>query len=306
MIVRSTVIAATLLALSGSLLVHTASAEDPKDKSLTEQAREQAAARLRDLREAEKAAREKLREAEQKVKEAEQQLKSAAADAKHAAEKAVSDAKRALKAAELEASAAGTRTMQAIRALQRDGKQNLDATLETAQAKAHAATDKVAGKAAELKADVAEAAAQARDEAEGAAEQAGAEVKRVQGMVGEIARDALGASNEHALRKQARRSAWRRMSGRVERPRDVPPAVREELRRHAQRIARLRRIRLVATEQSDRDSVARVDKLVARENARHEKRLPALWDAAGARKGGGEDEEHDPAEEAAEDEEEQP
>jgi hypothetical protein len=301
MIVRSALIAAAVVAMSGLLFVHTASAEEPKDKSLTEQAREQGAARLRELREAEKAAREKLREAEQKVKEAEQQLKSAAADAKQAAEKAVSDAKRALQAAKLEASAAGTRTIQAVRALQKEGK----ATLETAEAKAQATTDKVAGKAAELKADVVEAAAQARDEAEGAAEQAGAKVKHMQGLVGEIARDALGASNEQALRKQARRSAWRRMAGHVERPRDVPPAVREELRRHAQRIARLRRIRLVATEQSDRDSVARVDKLVARENERHEKRLPALWDAAGARKGG-EAEEQDPAEEAAEDDEEQP
>jgi hypothetical protein len=275
MIVKSAVIAAAVVAMSaisGSLLIHTARAEDPKDKSLTERAREQGAARLRELQEAEKAALEKLSEAEQKVKEAEKQLQSAAADAKQAAEKAVRDAKRALQAAET---------------------------------KARAATDKGVGKAAELKADVVEAATQARDEAEGAAEEAGAKVKHMRGLVGEIARDALGASDQHAVRKQARRSAWRRMSGHVERPRDVPPAVREELRRHAQRIARLQRIRIVATEQNDRDSVARVDKLVARENARHEKRLPALWDAAGARKGG-EDEEQEPAEQVAEDEEEQP
>jgi hypothetical protein len=265
MIVRSAVIAAMLLATSGTLLARTASAEEPTDKSLTDQAREQAAARLRELREAERTARQKLREAEQQVKDAERQLKAAAADAKQAAEKAVSDAKRALQAAKLEASAAGTRTIQALREAQREGKQNLDTTLETAHAKAHAATDAVAGKAAELKADVAQAAAQARNEAEGAAEQAGETVRHMQGMVHQIARDAVGATGEHVLRKQARRSAWRRFAGRVERPRDVPPAVREELRRHAQRIARLRRIRLVATEQNDRESVARVDALEARE-----------------------------------------
>jgi hypothetical protein len=307
MIIRSAMIAATaLLALSGSIAASTASAEDPKDKSLTEQAREQSAARLRELQEAERTARQKLRDAEQQVKEAEQQLKSAAANAKQAAEKAVSDAKRALQAAKLEASAAGTRTLQAIRALQKEGKQSLDATLETAHAKAHAATDEVAGKAAELKADVAEVAAQARDEAEGAAAQAGETVRHMKGMVHQIARDAVGATGENVLRKQARRSAFRRLAGRVERPRDVPPSVREELRRHAQRIARLRRIRFVATEQNDRESVTRVDALVARENARHEGRLPQLWDAAGKRLKGAEDEEQEPADEAAEDEEEQP
>jgi len=306
MIVRSAVIAAALLVMSGWLAARPASAEEPKDKSLTEQAREQGAARLRELQEAERTARQKLRDAEQQVKEAEQQLKSAAADAKQAAEKAVGDAKRALQAAKLEASAAGTRTIQAIRALQKEGKQSLDATLETAHAKAHAATDEVAGKAAEIKADVAQAAADARNEAEGAAQQAGETVRHMKGMVHQIARDAVGATGENVLRKQARRSAFRRLAGRVEQPRDVPPSVREELRRHAQRIARLRRIRFIATEQNDRESVARVDALVARENARHEKQLPQLWETAGKRLKGAEDEEHDPADEAAEEEEEQP
>ena|SRR5436190_19326167 len=52
-----------------------------------------------------------------------------------------------------------------------------------------------------------------------------------------------------------------------------PPdeALKQELRRHAERTARLERIKAVATEAKDNDSVEKAKKLLEKENARHEK-----------------------------------
>lgn len=46
-------------------------------------------------------------------------------------------------------------------------------------------------------------------------------------------------------------------------------ALKEELRRHAERVARIERIKSVATDAKDTDSGARATKLLAKENARH-------------------------------------
>jgi hypothetical protein len=48
-------------------------------------------------------------------------------------------------------------------------------------------------------------------------------------------------------------------------------AMREELRRHARRMARLARVRELAETAKDADSTARADKLIAREAERHER-----------------------------------
>jgi hypothetical protein len=48
-------------------------------------------------------------------------------------------------------------------------------------------------------------------------------------------------------------------------------ALKEELRRHAERVARIERIRSVATDAKDADSGARATKLLAKENGRHDK-----------------------------------
>jgi hypothetical protein len=47
-------------------------------------------------------------------------------------------------------------------------------------------------------------------------------------------------------------------------------ALKEELRRHAERVARLERIKSVATDAKDADSGARATKLLAKENGRHD------------------------------------
>jgi hypothetical protein len=48
-------------------------------------------------------------------------------------------------------------------------------------------------------------------------------------------------------------------------------AMKEELKRHARRLARLERAKSVADEAKDTDTVSRVDKLIEKENARHDK-----------------------------------
>ena len=79
--------------------------------------------------------------------------------------------------------------------------------------------------------------------------------------------------------QRARRIAWRGMMHRFKRPADIPPDIRNELRSHAQRLARLQRIRAVAQEKKDQAVLARADKLVALEQERHQKKMRTHWDA---------------------------
>jgi hypothetical protein len=162
-----------------------------------------------------------------------------------------------------------------------------------AHERAHDVTDEAAEKVGELKSEAEAAAAKAKAEAEGAHE---------------IMRDAVGATGESALRNVQRRSTWRELAKNVDRPENVPPNVREELRRHAQRIARLRRIRALASESNQPELVARADSLIAREDARHKRKLESFWTARDklARERPTPDDDHDPPEETAEEEEEQP
>ncbi len=78
-------------------------------------------------------------------------------------------------------------------------------------------------------------------------------------------------------RRRAARREFIRKWGRIYKR----PAVRAELRTHAYRVARLRRLRVLAQEADRQDQVQRADKLLAQEQARHHARLKAL---RGARK----------------------
>ena len=49
------------------------------------------------------------------------------------------------------------------------------------------------------------------------------------------------------------------------------PSLKEELKRHARRLARLDRVEAIAKDSKDDDSLARVKKLIEKENARHDK-----------------------------------
>ncbi len=71
-------------------------------------------------------------------------------------------------------------------------------------------------------------------------------------------------------RRKDRRQALRKRLKKKLKKRRVTKVIRFELRTHARRVARLRRIRALAAAKDDTETVERVDKLLARENARHE------------------------------------
>ncbi|MBN2192594.1 MAG: hypothetical protein JW751_07230 [Polyangiaceae bacterium] len=60
------------------------------------------------------------------------------------------------------------------------------------------------------------------------------------------------------------------------------PALLGELRVHAWRMARLEGIKQLATDEDDTDLVARCDALIAREEARHVRRMEGLRTGPGA------------------------
>jgi|GEM_PF-4257810 len=86
------------------------------------------------------------------------------------------------------------------------------------------------------------------------------------------------ARQTRAERVKARREAIRKRWG------DwiTRPPVENELRLHAWRLARLEAIKRIATDEGNVDLAARCDALVARETARHERRMEALKSEPGA------------------------
>jgi hypothetical protein len=73
--------------------------------------------------------------------------------------------------------------------------------------------------------------------------------------------------------KSARRMRWLALMRHWKRPSEIPPDVRNELRHHARRVARLQRIRALAEEKHDKKTLARCDKLLAHEQERHAKKM---------------------------------
>lgn len=110
------------------------------------------------------------------------------------------------------------------------------------------------------------------------------------------------ARNERA--RYARRVAWHGLMNRVQGPSKIAPDVRQELRHHAHRMAMLRRIRALAGEKVDEAVVQRCDKLIAREEKRHQDKLDRLLPARGQAAAASDTEDEEPGEaEGAEDEE---
>jgi hypothetical protein len=72
-------------------------------------------------------------------------------------------------------------------------------------------------------------------------------------------------------RARDRRRALQNRLKRLLRGSPLSANIRAELGLHARRVAHLRRIRLLAAEAKDKDSVLQVDKVLARENQRHER-----------------------------------
>jgi hypothetical protein len=88
-------------------------------------------------------------------------------------------------------------------------------------------------------------------------------------------------SADRAVRKAKEHDAERaKLTGMLKAPPDE--AMKLELRRHAERVARLDRIKVVATDAKDADAGDRATKLLAKENARHDKWMEKQISAAPA------------------------
>jgi hypothetical protein len=83
--------------------------------------------------------------------------------------------------------------------------------------------------------------------------------------------------------ENARRALWRTLRHELATPAALPTAVREELRRYAQRVARLQRIRELCAQKKDQAAMLRADKLLQREQERHRVVLARLWPASSTR-----------------------
>ncbi len=77
------------------------------------------------------------------------------------------------------------------------------------------------------------------------------------------------SGSDHAARVAKQHEDQKaKLQGMLKGPMDA--SVKEELRRHAERVARIERIKVVATEAKDNDAVDRAGKLIGKENARHD------------------------------------
>lgn len=122
------------------------------------------------------------------------------------------------------------------------------------------AADK-AEKGAEKAADKAEKAADKAEKAADKADKAGKDA--VDPSKAKTADDrAARKAKEHDAQRDKLKATWKG---------PVSDALRQELRRHAERLARLERVKAVAETEKDKDSVERATKLIAKENERHDK-----------------------------------
>jgi hypothetical protein len=95
--------------------------------------------------------------------------------------------------------------------------------------------------------------------------------EQIEKRLARVIRRAEARAKKREQRQRDRKRALGKRLGRRLRGADITPAIEDELKLHAQRVAKLRRIRYVAALEKDYEAVRAVDKLLARENARHER-----------------------------------
>jgi len=175
----------------------------------------------------------------------------------------------------------------------------------------HEARDKAKQAAIEAKLETKHAVHEAREEAREKAHEAVDAVETQTHRALQGLRAAIGGSDRAERVRHARKAAFEKVARRVKKPSDVPHKVREELRHHARRVARLARIRALAAEKPDPALVERSDALLKRENERHETKMSKLWATErpaanhAAVPGSDPDDEGDPPDEIAEEAEEE-
>lgn len=147
------------------------------------------------------------------------------------------------------------------------------------------------GKSAEVKADTKaapgkaeKAAEKAADKIEKAADKVADKADKAADKIGEKAdklADKLDKKDpaERAAR-QAKQREMQRDQLKTSLKGPMTEAMKQELRRHAQRTARIERIKNVALEAKDKDTAEKADKLLAKENARHDKWMSTAFAAS--------------------------
>ena len=114
------------------------------------------------------------------------------------------------------------------------------------------------------------AAHKAGEKAEKAAEKAGEKAEKAAKDSKEALEQSKKTPEERAARKAKEHEAQReKLTATWKGP--VNESLRQELRRHAERLARLERIKAVAETEKDKDSVEKATKLLTKENERHDK-----------------------------------
>jgi hypothetical protein len=165
----------------------------------------------------------------------------------------------------------------------RRAREQLHERLDEARAHMKEARDQMQ----EAREQVKSAVDKAPDEARVAMEKARAEGREAVQQARDAMKDAreslkqalpgmAGPKDRAERARYARRMAWHAMMHRVHRPSDIPPAMREELRHHARRMARLARIRAIASDKKDEAVTKRCDALITREQARHQAKMAQL------------------------------
>jgi hypothetical protein len=141
--------------------------------------------------------------------------------------------------------------------------------------KANEARKEAAEAVKEKRAELKEKIAEKKDAGEDAKDAAAGEVKEAKKDLKEAWQKLRETRKE---RRQERREAIKQKWGDLHKH----PAVKAELKVHAWRMARLKRIRAVADAEGKKDTVARVDKLIEKEKARHQKHMETLKSKGGA------------------------
>jgi hypothetical protein len=201
--------------------------------------------------------------------------KAAAHDAKQAADEARKKADEAARDTRDGVNRAADRTREGVNEVAERTRETAEEAAREAREAAHEAKEAARGAAEETREAARDAFERGKVETREALEEAR---ERTRGLLLEAA-DAL-APEERERARAERRKRWGELRGKLAGqpadPEAVNPALRAELKHHARRVARLHRVRAVAQESSDAESVARVDALLAKENQRHERRVSAL------------------------------
>lgn len=177
----------------------------------------------------------------------------------------------------------------------REAKEGASEALEEAKAAAAESAEEAEAAAKEAREKARSGMENARDKAASFFENAREHVRRALLNAAEGLESDKRKEEREASRKQrqdaARAEQWRVLREQLDAPpteeEGIAPDLSQELRLHAQRTARLSRIRAVADREQDTRSVKRCDELLAKELARHEQRMTALLTKTPANSGEG-------------------